>query len=67
VEEIYIKDITEYEKLIPPGLNENFTTIDFRKVTGLSQKYAFSALNILNYVGVIKKVGKKKQAYLYSR
>jgi hypothetical protein len=67
VEEIYIKDITEYEKLIPPGLNENFTTMDFRKVTGLSQKYAFSALNILNYVGAIKKVGKKKQAYLYSR
>ncbi len=67
VDEIFIEDISQYEKLIPPGLNGNFTTTDFKKVTGLSQKYAFSALNILNYVGAIKKVGKQKQSYLYSR
>lgn len=67
INEIIINNPQEYEKLIPPALIENFTTSDYKKASGLHQRDACTALNILNYVGVVHRTGKKGQAYLYSR
>lgn len=67
IDELIIENVEDYKKLIPGNLIENFTTKDFKKVTKLSQKNAVTALNVLHYVGAVTRVGKKGNAYLYSR
>jgi hypothetical protein len=67
VDEICIQNVSEYIKLIPPVLTKEFTAKDYKKVSGLYQRDAVTALNILNYVGAVKRIGKIRQAYLYSR
>lgn len=67
MEEVIISNLSDYEKLIPPGLPETFTVKDYQKAAGLSLKAAGTAINILHHVGAVKRVGKQKKAYLYSR
>ncbi|MBE5934499.1 MAG: hypothetical protein E7262_01740 [Lachnospiraceae bacterium] len=64
--EINIECIEDYMQLVPIELPEQFTTKDYAKITKLPQQRACTALNILNYVGVIKRVGKKGNAYIYT-
>ncbi|MGB8452790.1 MAG: hypothetical protein WCD89_10690 [Anaerocolumna sp.] len=67
VEEVTIKNLTEYKKLIPECLPDTFTSKDYQKAAGLRISDASTALNILNYVGAVNRIGKKGRAYLYSR
>ncbi len=67
VQEITIQDRSEYNKLIPITLPETFTSKDYKTASGLQLRDAATALNILYYVGAVKRIGKKGQAYLYSR
>jgi Fic family protein len=67
VDEVIIHTPSEYHKLLPENLPENFTSKDYQKASKLRQRDAVTALNILNHVGVVKRVGKKGRAYLYSR
>ncbi len=67
VEEIFIQNTEEYKKLIPDTLPESFTSKDYQKAAGLRTRSAVTALNVLHYVGAVKRVGKKGRAYLYSR
>jgi len=67
VDEICINNVSEYEKLIPSSLMEPYTTKDFQKASKLRPRDAGTALNILNYVGAVQRVGKKERAYLYTR
>lgn len=66
-EEIFINNLSDYHKLIPPNLPEEFTSKDYKKASGLSLNAAVTALNILNHVEAVKRVGKKGKAYLYKR
>lgn len=66
-DELDINKISDYKKLVPEELEENFTTKDYKKVTKTNTKYATVALNILNYLGVVKRVSKKGNAYVYQR
>lgn len=67
VQEISINSPEEYRILIPETLGEEFTSRDYRKASGLSIKLSQTALNILHYVGVVSRIGKKGNAYLYTR
>lgn len=67
VDEISIQTIADYELLIPSTLADEFTSKDFKKASALNLSNAQTALNILYYVGVVDRVGKKGNAYLYSR
>lgn len=67
VEEIYIHNKQEYAQLVPNRLEEQFTSKDYKLSTGLSISCAQTALNILTYVGAVERVGKKGNAYIYSR
>ncbi|MDF2586303.1 MAG: hypothetical protein K0S41_144 [Anaerocolumna sp.] len=67
VNEVFIHNLSDYSKLIPQDLPDEFTTKDFKKVSGLSTTNATTALNILFHVGAVKRIGKKSKAYLYSR
>lgn len=67
VDEITIQNLTDYNKLLPDKLPDSFTTSDYKKAAGLSQRNAVIALNVLHYVGAVKRVGKHGRAYLYTR
>lgn len=64
-EQITIKCIADYKKLIPEGLPETYTSKDFKKASGLSLSASQISLNILTYLGIIERVGKQKQSFLY--
>lgn len=65
IEEIYIDSVMDYKKLIPENMAQQFTTRDYQQASGLSLKMAQTALNVLNSVGAVQKVGKKGRALLY--
>lgn len=66
IDEIYINDITEYKQLIPQGLPEQFTAKDFKTASKLTLSRSQTALNVLNHIGVIKRIGKQGRAFLYT-
>lgn len=66
VDEFYIGNPKEYGCMIPENLPESFTSKDFAKQAKISQKNANLALNILNYIDAVERIGKKGKAYLYT-
>lgn len=66
-EEIRIGCRTDFCKLIPDGLEDVFTAKEYEKAAKVSIKKARTALHVLAYVEVIKKVGKRGNTILYSR
>lgn len=67
VEEIYIYDIEDYIALMPSELPNDFTAKDFKKASGINLSNAQTALNILNYIGAVKRIGKKGNSYIYNK
>lgn len=67
VEEVYIDDVLDYQKLIPSTLTSEFTSKDYKKETKLSQSCAQIALHVLHYVGAVERIGKSGRAYLYKK
>ena len=67
VDEININSLSEYSKLIPETLPARFTSKDFKAATHLSISNAQTALNVLNHIGAVKRVGKAGNLYLYER
>lgn len=64
VEEFHIDCQEDYRMLIPPEL-EGFTSKDYARATKLTVKRAQTALNVLYDLGVVERVGKKGNSYLY--
>lgn len=64
-QEIDIEMIRDFIQLLPYELPEKFTSTDYAKETKLVRGDASTALNILNYIGVIEKVGKKGNSIVY--
>ncbi len=65
VDEIEINCIQDYMQLIPYEIPEQFTTKDFAKAAHIPVKLAQTVLNILFHVGIVNRVGKKGNLYLY--
>lgn len=66
-DEIYIAGIKDYQRLIPASLDSFFTSKDFKNASGLSLPGSQAALNVLYYIGAVKRTGKSGRSYLYSR
>lgn len=66
VEEVEINCLADYMQFVPYELEENFTTKDFSKAAHIPTHLAQTVLNILYYVGIVERVGKQGNAYLYS-
>lgn len=64
-EEIYINDLQDYKKLIPCELAEQFSSKDFSKKSKLSLSHTQTALNILYFLEIVNRVGKKGNSYIY--
>ena len=50
---------------LPLELKEQFTVKDYSKTCGISEDTARMVLNILYYLGVVSRVGKEGNAFLY--
>lgn len=65
IREIRLDSSDDYNIFIPDGLPEKFTKKEFGKL--LKGTDPSIALEILEYVGAVKRVGKKGNAFLFSR
>lgn len=65
--EIHLHSLEDYDQLLPSDLPPVFTTKDYMKHAKVSQKVAGTALNILYYLGLVIRTGKKGNAFLYER
>lgn len=66
IDEIYLDQPGDYACLIPEGLPLKFTVKDFAKACHLTEYKAQFAVNVLNYLDVISRTGKRGRAYLYT-
>lgn len=62
---VCIRSVNDYIKFLPESLPSRFTSKDYAKHTKLNLKSSQTALNVLNYVGAVKRVGKLGNMHLY--
>ena len=55
----------DYMQFIPYDIEEQFTSKEFAKAAKIKVDTARLVLNILYYVGVVKRVGKKGNSFVY--
>ena len=67
VEEIYIHNTCDFHTLIPEPMGKQFTSKDYKAVAKVNMRTAQTALNILNYVNAVERVGKQGNLYIYER
>ena len=66
-DEVYINNTADYIKFIPDELSDGFTSKDYKNATDTNLLTAQTALNILNHIGVVRRVGKQGNLYIYER
>ncbi len=64
-EEVCIDCIRDYMQLIPYELSEQFTTKDFAKAAKIPVKLAGTVLLIFTDLGLVNRVGKNGNSYIY--
>ena len=67
VEEIWLNNTADYIKFVPGELGGEFTSKDFKTAARVNLRTAQLALNILNHLGVVERVGKQGNGYVYRR
>lgn len=65
LEETTLSTVTDYKIFLPNSLPKQFTTADYKGIAHISKEISGVALNILHYIGLIDRVGKKGNFYLY--
>ena len=65
LDEIYFRNADDYRSFIPKGLAESFTSDDFAKLAQIDSSTAWTALNILRYLGFVEENGKSGKRKLY--
>jgi hypothetical protein len=60
-------DAAGYQVLIPEALEYEFTAKEFKKASGQSLEVSRTALNVLNYMGAVERIGKKGNTFIYRR
>lgn len=66
-EEVWLRSLSDYAVFVPDTLSESFTSADYSAATGMRRFDAGSAVNLLTKLGVLERVGKKGNAYIYRR
>lgn len=56
----------DYMQFVPIELGDEFTVKDFAKAARVHEDTARLSLNILNYLEIVRRIGKKGNAYVYS-
>lgn len=63
--EVNITKLSDFKKLIPLNLPEKFGSSDYAKTAHISRSDASIALNLLVKCGIIEKIDKKGNAFIY--
>lgn len=56
----------DYIMLIPPEIEGQFTSKELARAAGIKRELAAKTLNVLSYIGAVKKVGSKGRENLYT-
>ncbi|MDR2571444.1 MAG: hypothetical protein LBD23_14295 [Oscillospiraceae bacterium] len=67
VDDIYFESIADYAQFIPNNLQSNFTTMDLKKAADINMRTSQTVLNILHYLGTVKRIGKQGNLHVYKR
>ncbi len=65
IEEVCVERVEDYMQFVPYELAERFSVKDFAKAAHISKELAGTVVHILNYVGVLERIGKMGNSYLY--
>lgn len=65
--EFYINCKEDYLELLPTQLPLQFTATEFSRLTKLNRRHSWEAIEVLKYVGAIKKIGKNGNAIIYEK
>ena len=65
--QVQINNINDYHIFLPENLKFPFTSKDYKKATGLSMRNAQTALNILNFLKIVRRTAKQGNLFLYDR
>jgi len=67
VEEVSVNTAYDYRRFIPDALPQQFTSMDYKNAAKINQRTSQTALNILNSIGVVNRIGKQGRLYIYER
>jgi len=67
IDEVCFSSVSDYIKLVPDTLPEEFTSKEFKKYTNTSLKTSQLGIGILFSLGIIERIGKSGRSYLYKR
>lgn len=62
---VSISNLVDWKRFLPSDLPIFFKSSDLAKSAEITKSYASTLLNILSYLGVVKKCGKDGKSYLY--
>lgn len=62
-----LREPEDYRCLLPPGLPEVFTSADMKKAARLGPRMTGELINILYTMEAIQRIGKKRNAFLYTQ
>lgn len=65
IDEMNITRPEDFIQLIPVELEDEFTAKDFSKAAKIHISYGQLILNIFNYLGIVNRVGKSGNSYIY--
>ncbi len=65
IEEVRFDCVEDYRRFLPDGLPEEFTSAHYAKACKINKQLASNGLNILNYLGLVERVGKKGNSFIY--
>lgn len=65
IEEVRFDCVEDYRRFLPDGLPEEFTSAHYAKACKINKQLASNGLNILNYLGLVERVGKKGNSFVY--
>ena len=65
IEEVRFDSVSDYRRFLPGGLPQEFTSAHYAKACKIDKKLASSGLNILHYLGLVERIGKKGNSYVY--
>ena len=64
-ERIPLKKRSDYRRFVPFKKNEEFTSTNLAEVTGISRMLAQKTLYVLTKMGIITRIGKQRNAFIY--
>ena len=62
-----VSSVKDYSRFVPEELEEPFTSKDYGKACRITQARATQALLILTELGIVERIGKQGNSYLYKR